>query len=475
MKKNFSQVRGWTLPFIAMLSAGIAFLVLVIAQNLKVNTHQMLYFNNMNRVYKLSESALSLTLGRLSINPDPLAVQGNFTVSSQEAYSITAQVVNNPVAGAFYIVTNATRTEGGKTYSCRLHTYASVANVGSYFAAIGDIFRLSPGMDARNGKIYAPFIEFWTSPGRLTRVQAVEYVQRASINTNTGGLISDTPATWVGNGYQGNNPLVNVVSIGGSSVDMPTQLPFPKKLPQVLDSDLQRYIDDDPEGPAHLHQSVSDFTTYNDIYPPGYLGGQDALDPYPGHTNDNTHHIYYSASNMIIGKYGSTTTIHGQVLFVSAGDIEIRGSIFSAPDTNYPGAGSSDAHTSSSVAHQAVFMSKNNVIINTNQWHADMGGIAGATMTVQGMFFCPNGQLRVPNYNNRTDQQMIDTRLCFDFLGAEILGTIATQPHNLPSQFRGTRTYTYMDTLGTHPPPYLPALAEIYYSLEEITQSAGLY
>jgi hypothetical protein len=211
------------------------------------------------------------------------------------------------------------------------------------------------------------------------------------------------------------------------------------------------------------------------IFPPGYRtpGGTPdpndqydnvVLAPLPGRengSNSNVRHVFYSEGGMRVGKTNGGTTVHGQVLFAAKGDIEIYGDIRSATDPTMPG----DGYVSSSTAHQAVFLAGGNIVIKTNG--VNLG--ANSTRHIEAFLYCPEDSLVVEDTPNA---ETLNRH--FEFEGSFILGTFAPPRFNLPTQFTGSRTYSYMTTLKTHPPPYMPALSEIYYMLEEIKKSPGL-
>lgn len=466
MRKNQTNQSGFALPLVAMVAFGLAILIFSIFQTTEVSTQQMLYFNNMNRVYRLAESGLSSALGQLSVDPSTATINsaGSIEMEGEGVYDNFATPVSSPVAGSYYIVTSATRTSGGKTYACKLHTYAAVANVGDYFAAFQQEFRLSAGMNAAGGKIYAPNLVFFISTAVPIRTEALEaeYFFAATAQDSITNTTYPNPALWSSiNLFNGQPIMPTEIFIGSDTVSiLPTKLPTLRKFPQVSSADLQRYSD--LAGP---HNFTNNFA--GNVFPPGYRNGGtcDPLpgDNYAGHSCDNQDHIYYSPNSITIGSPGVETKIHGQILFVSAQHINIVGNIVSASTNTdpMPGAGNTTNHASSSTAHQAVLITRNDIIITPPTTY-------GSTRTVQAFLFAPNGQLTV-NVGVSTNAYN------FNFTGSEILARGTNPPNNLPSQFTGTRTYQYMTTLKTNPPPYLPALAEIFYSLEDITGTPGVF
>lgn len=457
---RFKQNRGFTLPFVAMVAFGLAILIFSVTQSVKVNAHQMNYFSNMNRVYRLAESGMNSTLGKVSVNSDVSLINNvSVEVSGEGRYQSFVRTVSSPTFGTTYVVTTATRTAGGKSYSCRLHTYASVVSMGDYFAAFQNEYILSPGMDASGGKIYAPNVTFLVSDTvpAPTRALQVEYVYSALAKDDNNSANTWTPNQWSSSVFNGMPLTPNEIFIGnGGTSELPQRLPSLKKLPSISEADMERFYHQ-LSGEQHLINQLS-----GDIFPPGYLN-QDPLDTYPNHKEDNAQHIYFANQDMIIGTPGADTTIHGQVLFIARGNIEIRGSIKSSKDSNFPGEGVGPAFNGQSTAHQAVFITQQNIVISA----AALATVAGSTVTIEGLMFAPQGSLVVTEKIG----PHLNPPLCFKFNGAQFLAGTAAPPRNLRSQFDGVRTYSYMSTLRTNPPPYLPALVNIYYSWEETLQT----
>lgn len=448
-----------------MAAFGLSILIFSVTESTKINTSQMVYFNNMNRVYRLAESGSSSALGQLSIDPTLTTITG--TVAGEGEYTSYVKQVSSPSFGTFYVVTSASRTVGGKDFSCNLHTYASVVNLGEYFAAFQNEFILSPGITATNGKIYAPNVTFLISAAvpQRTEALAVEYVYTSLAKNDLVPTETWTPNQWAVSGPAGAIPITpNEIFIGShpTTSALPRQLTTLRNLPSVTHADLTRYRNQ-LGGASHIVTQLS-----GDIFPPGYYTGSglpDPLDMYAGHANDNRQHVYYAEGDLILGDPNSTTTVYGQVLFVATGSIILQGNIVSAAVPSFPGGGSTTNHLSSSSAHQAVFITPKDIVIAA----AALAPAGGATINIQGLMYAPNGQLRVT-------QRVLPAvpPLNYNFVGSQIFSGAAPNPYNLPSQFQGTRTYAYMSSLKTNPPPYLPALITIFYQWEDVV-SGSIY
>jgi hypothetical protein len=395
-----NKIKGFVLPFIAAIGFGIAILVLYIAQAVKIETHQMVYFNNMNKAYRLAESGLNVALGQLSASPRTGYLTGG-PVFPEGQYQNYAEPINAPVLGGYYILTTATITASGKTYACAVHTYAKIANIGEYFAALKNEFILSPGMNATGGKIYSPNLVFITTAAAgvpATLATQADYVYSAIASDN--GTEFDDPTLW-GSTFLPNPPFGNYpigariipdeICIGIGCADLPNRLQAPIQFPQLFTEDFEQY---EAYAGAHANFSGGDFRNAPNgglhIFPPGYEGPVLAGDAYGGHDSSagsNSQHVWYSDTDIKIGNpdpLSPGTTIHGQVLFVTPGNIEIYGDIYSAADTDpLPGAGL----VSSSTAHQAVFIAGGDIKIMTSDLSIQNLPNIGDIRTIEAFFF----------------------------------------------------------------------------------------
>jgi hypothetical protein len=150
-------------------------------------------------------------------------------------------------------------------------------------------------------------------------------------------------------------------------------------------------------------------------------------------------------------------------------------------DTYFPGAGSNPViHKASSTAHQAVIVTQQGVVVKKG-YHPGTGGLQ-LTEKIEAMILAPHGKLTgesygvAPNYTSA-----IHGQLCLNIKGSLIVGQVENEwPNNFFSIFQGTaqnpsRIYSYMDSLKTNPPFYMPALAEIYFSYEETMGSPSIF
>jgi len=444
-----------SLPLTAIFALILGIVSLFMANFLRISSRNMNYINRVDRVLRLAESGLNDALGRLAIEGSTTNINGIQYPGGDEGgvYENFAQIISNPITGGYYIVTSATTTHNGKSFSCKLHTYARISNVGDFFAALSNTLLIAPGVNASGGKVYAPNITFITEPGKQTQVLGAEYVDSCVARDKDTGV--ETPAPWDGTIVPG---LINILTpVSGQPIKQNTQLQFP----QLFDSDILEY-----KNKAGPHTTKKDFT--GDIFPPGYkspgcipIGG----DTYTGHTCDNNHHIYYHEEDMRI-----EGTIHGQILFVSGKDIYISSSLVSLNlDTPPPASPSfpGNGHESSSTAHAAILITRGNVYIDNTFHPGPLPPPTISTQVIQALIFAPNGALVTKNYGD----DLIHDQLSLDFTGSMILQNLSTPPENLGTVFKYNRSYGYMESLRTHPPPYLPIVSEIYYSLEEITHS----
>lgn len=496
--KRFYQ-RGALLPLIGAMGVALGILVIFISQSIKFNSKQMVYFDYRNQAFTLAESGMGIALGKLSVDPST----GTFppaALSTGEYQNVVARS-NIPVFNSYYIQTTATVTAHGVDYVSRLHTYASVANLGEYFAAMKNTFVLSPNMDAGEGGIYAPNVVFLTSTpasGLVSRAKFVQYVYGAIAkdefsNDYENPLVWDaepvgSPATFLrgtttssfrvclGDNQQGTGAL-ECMDATGSNVVRPERRQFPLQFPVLrtgVGGDFDRYLElaDDPGSNFdHAFNGFLDLSSWTDIFPPGYDGSTMAGDQYlsgsfggmSGHNSisgANVQKVYYASDGIKVGNPISGTQVRGQILLVTPGSIYISGNIFSNETAgSWPG----DCCASSSTASQLVLIAGQNIVIQTTAAVVALG--PGATRTVEAFFFAPNGQLYVDNSDSP-----VPAGRNFTFKGSWVLGQTALAPNNFPTQFNGNRVSEYMTTLKTKTPPYLPSLSEIHRLIEEILQ-----
>lgn len=440
MKRQANQ--GSFLALSLIVALVIAILALSASSVISWSTKQTVYVENMDHVYRLAETGLNDALQRLSKDPrvDDFDTTPVSVPEEQGLYQNTVYLATIPANPIYYVVTSATRTISGKNYCCTLHTYARVTNSSEYFLAVPDAVTVSHPVNIDLGKIYASTITFLLDglPGDQTLVKRAEYqnvcyTQLGGINTVWDGTHKDK------------------VLISDPISGDPVQLSEGLIIPDLLDSDMARF-----QAWAGPHTATGTFS--GDIYPPGFEGADTfafpSTDYYaaaaaPGHSNRNPDHVYYYSGDMSI-----EGTVHGQVLFVSGGNIYISSSLVVATDAFFPGAG----FPSSSTAHQAVLITRGNVIIQNSLTVPPVGTI---TEKIQAFILAPTGQL-IPQVYDASSE----SRLALDFQGSLILSTLQSNPR-ITSVFQASRKYSYMDSLSTNPPPYIPCVVDIYYSLEQ--------
>ncbi|MFN0117442.1 MAG: hypothetical protein ACKVQC_03995 [Elusimicrobiota bacterium] len=467
------NVKGISVAFAGVFAISIFLGIIAISEVLKRSSHQSYYLDEMNKTYRLVETGLSQAMGRIANNPNDFTWTGVAQSGFESGESFTNYLTSGAFVGGtnYYIVTSATRTRNGKDYSTTLHTYAKVSNVADYFAAISgaDPLVITKGVDVSLGKIYAPNLIFnLTGSALVTKVLQAEFTQTVTPPKLWGGAIIPAQID------------ITEPSIGPEA-KMPIRLNQPMLFPQVLQADLDRY-----ETLANAH-TVKDLFGSNvpiavggpetKIFPPGYFrdtgGGvctpaahstptDQYLVQYPGlRTCDNEEHIYYSANSMRIDG-----EVNGQVLFVSERDIFITGNLTINPGIGpYPG----DPLPSSSTAHQAILITRGNVIISSTYYTG-----APVTQTIQALVMAPHGRLIASIYADLT----APANMKLIFSGSMILGST---PQSIPDVYNdltgGTppRTYSYMNSLKTSPPPFIPVTSEIIYSIEKTGQTGNMY
>jgi hypothetical protein len=433
----------------AILAIAMSIFAMLIAQLVSTNSHQSSYLTAANLAYQVAESGMREATGRLIISPlDYAAMNGQSIDVPEGRYQNDTVKLNSIVAGGYYIVTTASVPSRGGMVSCRLHTHVRLSNVGDYFAAVADRLDISDGANIAEGRIYAPKLNFVNTTAAITRVKSAQFVLDCTPPINwSPGLKAEIVIS---------EPVFPTDVSDINKANQPVQLLTPIVFPQVTEGDLVRY-----KNIADGHTWKSTFTAAA-IFPPGYqdVGGTCnslAGDTYPVHTCDNNHHIYYSTGDMFLDG-----VVHGQVIFVSEGNIYINGNLTSAPSADQlPGAG----FPSSSTAHQAILVTRKNVIINNTYYQA--GWTTQQTQDVQALILAPHGEFRATPYTDAS----IHTRLSLRFEGSLILGHLPAfpDPRALASVFLGAagRTYVYMQSLKDNPPPDMPAILDIYASLEE--------
>ena len=198
--------------------------------------------------------------------------------------------------------------------------------------------------------------------------------------------------------------------------------------------------------------------------PPGYKGSYGGCsDNYDNRTELNQDHVYYTEGDLRIGGPGGGTVIHGQIVFVAEGNIIITGDIRKSDNTRFPGEGDGEEFVSSSTAHQAILITRNDVII-------DPVAVADNNLVLEAMIIAPKGQLIPPRGLDLAVRQ----NLSLDFKGSLIISSLNSTPR-LPEVFIDRRSYSYDVDLRDNPPPYLPAIAEIYYQLEQTVRLPPLF
>jgi hypothetical protein len=461
-KKNQS---GSVIAMSILIALGSLLMILSLTQTNISNSHQGTYINAMDRAYRLSETGLNDAIGKIFIAPNSLdtpSFLNPVALNSSEVYMHTAVPGSALAQGGYYIVTSATKTVGGKNFNVRLHSHVKISNAAEYFWAVDNQLIVAQGVNASQGKVYArdlQFIAVGATP--VTQVLSAEYSNNVTPLPNDAAYLSG-----------------GAVAIADAP-HIPEKLDAPLVFPQVLDSDLTRYRElahMNPLDPNDMSVGHAKCVFTGNIYPPGYEGGKITSgffpDTYARHTSDNRDHVYYCPGDMSI-----EGRVIGQVVFVATGTIRITGSIISDsnnllfPLPTMPGA----TFASSSTAHQAVLITRKNVIITKDFYDTGVGG--QQVQTIEALIMAPQGMLSAEPYTNTATH----LNLKLIFTGSMILGAIANNPpYNFATVFDSStavpkRIYKYMTSLKTNPPPYLPAVTDIFYSFEEVVSSGGMY
>ncbi len=433
---------GSMLVYAVVIALTAAVLFAAIGRIARYNASQFVHTEATNRLMQIAEKGLNEAISELGRNSDIALFDTSIKVSPDDplaTYQNTVQRRDIPELGIYYIKTTVSRTTNGSTEKAALHSYVRVVNVSDYFAAVSDVLTISHGADISGGKIYAPKLVFQWNDGNSTPTRVGS---AAFYDTCDPPLAGDK--SWPGNVKQD-------VQILNTPKNAPVQLTAPLFFPQLSDQDMARYRI--LAGPHTVQNTFS-----GEIYPPGYsdFTTNEAGDTYNDsggnslHTTENTQHVYFFDGDIYL-----QGRVHGQVLFVATGDIHITGDLRCADNAEaLPGGGAAD----SSKAHQPVVLTKKNIFID--KITVDPNAPGTVTETIQGLFIAPNSSLIPVSYGNET----IHGKLVLDFTGSLIMSTLKSTP-TLPSIFKAGRTYAYLDSLATNTPPYLPAFAEILYSL----------
>lgn len=479
--------RGSTVVIAVTIALAAAILILSASRSLLFNSHQVVYFNAMNRVYRLAETGSIKAIGRLTVDPEfyiahPDLVT-NVTEPGEGIYTVNISSRNDVVGSGYYFVTVATVTVGGHSYCTALHTHLRISNAADYFWAVKERLVLTSGIDAGGGKVYSTILEFLPQVStNVTTVRKAEFLASGSV----------TPTRLSGRYNAADINILEPNTSGDVNIDhRPVALSAEIVFPQVLTSDLLRYqqlahIGSTPNHGKCDFQGTSPTALLN-VYPPGYVGGIAGGDPYVNHTNNNFDHVYYCAGPgaMTIGN----VMVFGQVLFVAEGDIRITGNIYSESNASATMPGGGATNISSSTANQAVLITKANVVLTRNFHPADT---LTYLETVEAMIMAPHGSLSAEPYGEYTydgggavtgtawGTPDMHTKLRLLISSSMIFARVESNPpNNLPTVFQAPglnpRTYKYMQSLKDHPPFYMPALAEIHWQYEETRSSGSMF
>lgn len=449
--------KGMTMIAALIVTGVMAATVLGIAKMIDFNAHQNVYFSALNQTNSVAQDGLNAALASLVVNPDPTKVPAGWRKALNQSgeYRNTVQVRAKPVNPSYYVITDARKTIAGNEYKTRLHSYVRVSNIGEYFAAVNSELTISAGANIAGGKIYAPRLTFSVEPGNKTTVGCAEFVDDPSRPDELQPPLVD------GNWSQSIKDNFIDIDSGCTPNKVPVALKVPLLFPQIFKSDMDNW-----QELANEHTTKNIFT--GDIYPPGYedAGTCPANDDY-AHTGSNADHVYFVSGDLFI-----RGRVHGQILFVATGDIHITGDLVKAPDDDcLPGAG--EFRASSSTAHQAVLITPNKVVIDKDAFFG-VGNTesrvvsATAEEKIQAMIMAPNASFDAKPYDDIVNHE----RLGLNVNGSLILSEIGG---SFPIIFKRSRIYSYDTSFRDNPPPYLPALTEIFYTIEENVSETGLY
>jgi hypothetical protein len=482
LRKN---TNGSVAALAALTAAGIVIFITSLSVMTRVNTKQTNYLKLIDRSIRLAETSMNNAMGKVVINPELVGLSPiSDTIDGGKTEVFTQYVDTTKFGPCLYLLTVSTRTVGKNQYITNLHTYAKVSNVSSYFAAIRfDTLEINPGVQAPDAKVVSENISFnySTDPGRHIELGSVEYI--SSISPATTSTEYD-PAGSIR--IQDNSGLPKQIS--------DNSLLFP----QILDADMDRLKQIARLTEAtHIHREC-DFRTRTrtgvgnneiHIFPPGYIGtqhndaGTSIVDTYADWRANNSDHVYYCDDP---GGMNIQGVIHGQVLFVSEGPIIISSSVMTAstyyqlrgvsytPDPFLSGP-QGGLNVTSSTANQPIFITRGSIRFTSTFYSGPVPPITPlevSTQTIQGLFMAPYGEIILDVYGPAPfGFAAIHEKLSLDFQGSIIL---QKQPQfrrtfNSVDAGNGFNRYSFMTSLSSHPPPYVPALTKIVGIFEDIT------
>lgn len=423
----------------------------------------------------------------------------------------------------FYIVTKGWSTtkshyldnvEGIELRETTVHTYVRLSSANNYFLAIKGPCQIGPGADMTNAEVYCQDVGFSNLPNagnpnpnnNPTSVKAVHYAQDlspnpwpATINNVFPDLQNDNCSILIGEINPSHTLYSPADCVARRAENCPMGPNCPKQLtaatPQKpptfppINEEVDYYANlPDTHVPGEespISKKIPPTPPASPLVPPnppgptcdiqGIILKPPSMDNNFGFsaTGDNRDHFFYcdAAEGVKIGDI----VVEGQVV-IAAKKFRIIGDIYIQDGTsksNNPVTWSppeSTINENTSTAHQLVLLSKGSVIIertfNTNNTFNFDGN--PNLLTLQAYIVAPEGTLQ---WGQGYTIAIGNTRK-LNINGAMIL---STQPklkdmfNDLPdgvTDLIPARSYSYMETLKTDPPP-LRFLAEILYQFEQ--------
>ncbi len=464
MNKNKGSVL--VLSFMISIAFGIA--VMGFYKVLNARTKQGVYYSAKKGGYELAVMGLNAAMGQL-IRASKVEDFNNTAQNWTEVRALHGKYKNNaaivpanenggkPVN--YYIKTDAEITKGSTYVSTTLHSYVQLSNIGEYFAAIKGSLSVSPGINAAGGRIYADNLTFAIPDAGdpPTRIRGAEY------NTTVFPPVTEgNPNIFSDNVWPGVDPtrvIVNpanpaafgfTVNDGSEPYGMPRNVKAPLVFPQVLDSDIQTYCDEAPDG--------NQCGGANNVLS---IENNPLINSAPNASTIICCNFNNGTSTKGLIRVGNIT-VQGQVLFVSNGNIEITGNILKGGSISPP-----------QVANQAILLAQGDVYINNIVPKPTIP----QTHAIAAMIVAPNGALipRAYVHDPADPNPHPHTLLSLNFTGSWILSRVSIQPDSFPNVYQVGRQYNYDDTLRTDPPPQLPVISKVWFSFEEAGNSTGFF
>lgn len=448
--------------------------------------HQTAYESQVEALAKISANSGLTTLGLVSGH-------GPYADYSVKIMPITATIgtlkdVSALENSVFLVITTTLTTPVSSPAPHHLTAYAiiTVANAGKYFAASRQSWGVGERFNAPDADIYGRDVVIYSNAvGPLISKSRKIFYFRQATSLDMSQPSPNAPINEV-HGVMSNR----YVTTEGALTNQGTvnQLSAEPIFPQLSPANMAEYKTLAQSGSSNNSFFLGDsvfpddiiargWATNTEIYPPGCASAA------CGNLSnaDLKNHIYFVQGNLRIrGK------VFGQVLFVATGLITVDGDLISDrlagdpaatlpprdldhPDNPYPGCGSTckedknlNSNPNASNAHQTVLVTPsilgvkydNNATAANIDLYTDIGDPADV-LSVEAFIVVPYGSIGVTDPTGPVRG--------FYFRGSMIVGLAP----DLKTRLTSIRPITYMNTLATRPPPFVPGFTQLLIWHEE--------